>query len=84
MESGDSGQFLNPRAGEDMLRYIRGRKLTGIPVLVFCGHSLPTTQYVSQFELAGSTNRNQLVYSYIKGLHDGLDDSQFWARYKAR
>ena len=81
MESGDSGPFLNPRVGEDMLRYIRGRKLTGIPVLVFCGYSVPTTQYVSQIELAGSTNRERVVYSYIKG---GDDDSQSWATYKAR
>ena len=84
MESGDLGPFLNPRAGEDILRYIRGRRLTGIPVLVFCGASLRETHYVWSFGLAGSTAVGQVVRRYIKGLYLGVDDSQSWATYKAK
>lgn len=83
-EAGDSGPFLNPRAGDDILRYIRGRRLTEIPLLVFCGYSLPMTKYVEQFNLAGSCNKPHLVQSYIEGLQEGVDDSSRWAKFNAR
>ena len=76
-ENNDSSAFFNTRSGEDTLRYIRGRGLTGIPVLVYCFASISLTQYVKEFALAGSTVKAEVVTAYIKGLNS-LDDNVLW------
>jgi hypothetical protein len=77
-ENDDSSVFFNTRSGEDTLRYIRGRGLTDIPVLVFTFGSIPLTRYVEEFALAGSTIKNQVVRVYIKGLTGEGNDSALW------
>src|SRR5271156_5048660 len=45
---------LNSNGGEALLRFVRGRRLSDTPVLVFCSNSIRYTKYVREFELAGS------------------------------
>ena len=75
--------LLNPRAGADIRRYIRGLRLNNIPVLVYCFSTIDSTTYVGRFELAGSTTRPDVMFGYIQGLIKGRDDSQDWARFRA-
>ena len=78
---GESGRYLNPRAGDDLLRYIRGRRLSTIPVLVYCGKSIMDTRYVEDYALAGSTIWAPVVRDYIRGLARGFEDSAEWAKF---
>lgn len=74
--------FFNHNAGEDILRFVRGRGLESIPVLVFCASTNYTT-YVRNFALAGSTGYHRVVYNYITALKAG-NDNMNWARFEAK
>jgi hypothetical protein len=74
--------FLNISAGENILRYLRGRRYT-VPVLVYCGQSINATQYVRSYENAGSTVSQQVVNRYIEALAAGRDDDAGWKEFKA-
>ena len=50
-------------------------------MLVFCSKSIRYTAYVKEFELAGSTTEKAVVWGYIKGLYEGDEDTDRWARY---
>jgi len=69
--------FLDISAGENILRYLRGRRYA-VPVLVYCGQSINATQYVLSYENAGSTVSQQVVHSYIQALAAGRDDDVGW------
>ena len=77
-----AGHFLNLAAGESLLRFLRGRHFN-LPVLIFCGVSLPYTTYVRQFEHAGSTTSAQVVRNYALALANGKNDDEGWVRFKA-
>jgi hypothetical protein len=83
-EMGESGQYLNPLAGDDLLRFIRGRRLSGISVLVYCGKSIKSTRYVEDYVLAGSTTWAPVVRDYIRGLARGFEDSADWAGFDVK
>jgi hypothetical protein len=83
-EMGESGQYLNPLAGDDLLRFIRGRRLSGISVLVYCGKSIASTRYVEDYVLAGSTTWAPVVRDYIRGLARGFDDSAEWVGFDVK
>ena len=70
--------MLNPNAGEDMLRYIRGRRLDQIPVLVYTLGSILSTTYVTKFKFAGSTSSRNIALEYIRALAEGKDDDREW------
>jgi len=70
-------------AGENILRYLRGRFFT-MPVLIFCGASIPITQYVLSFEMAGSTVYHHMVKKYISALADGIEDDGVWKKFRAQ
>lgn len=70
--------ILNPNAGEDMLRYIRGRRLNQIPVLVYALGSILSTTYVTKFKFAGSTSSINIAIKYIRALAEGRDDDREW------
>ena len=72
--------FFNHNAGEDILRYVRGHGLDGIPILVFAFASIRSTTYVKDFTLAGSTINGGVVERYIKDFKDGGND-RTWARF---
>ena len=85
MEKGeDRRPRLNSNGGEALLRFVRGRRLTEIPVLVYCRKSIKYTAYVRGFELAGSTTEKAIVWGYIQGLSEGEEDTVKWARYGYR
>jgi hypothetical protein len=77
-----AGTFLNVSAGENLLRYLRGRFFT-MPVLVYCGPSFPITEYVLSFEMAGSTTRRSICMNYISALADGVGNDVAWKKYNA-
>jgi len=77
----DRRPCLNSHGGEALLRFVRGRRLSDTPVLVFCSKSIRYTAYVKEFELAGSTTEKAVVWGYIKGLYEGDEDTDRWARY---
>jgi len=71
-------------AGQVLLRYIRGRRLDGIPVLVFCADGLNSTTYVDNYTLAGSRTSTRAVRRYIHSLGDGMSDDYLeWAKFRA-
>ncbi|KAJ3513806.1 hypothetical protein NLJ89_g2744 [Agrocybe chaxingu] len=76
-ESSDTRSFLNPYAGESFLRYLRGRSFKA-PVLIYAGMSMPSTQYVNEYEAAGSTASSSLVLSYISDLAVGGNNVDNW------
>ncbi|KZO92658.1 hypothetical protein CALVIDRAFT_557417 [Calocera viscosa TUFC12733] len=73
----DDGFYLNMSAGEHILRYLRGRQYR-MPVLVYCGWSIRTTQYVLQYEEAGSTTSMSVVRKYCEALSEGRSIDNFW------
>lgn len=68
------GEFMNLTAGEWTLRFLRGSRFAS-PVLVFCGASIPTTQYVLRFSRAGSTVRSSVCLAFIRELVSGGGDA---------
>jgi len=71
------GPFLNLKAGEYMLRYLRGR-LFRAPVLVFCNLSIMSTEFVKSYETAGSTISTFVVKRYITSLARQRRDDVDW------
>ena len=69
-------------AGENILRYLRGR-FFAVPVLICCGASIPVTQYVRSFEMAGSTNYRGVCQRYISALADGTENDSAWKGFNA-
>lgn len=82
IEEGAEGRFLNRRAGEEIVRYIRGRRLNRIPVLVYT-RDIERTNFVEQFLHAGSTARGTVVYKFMEGLASRKDINEAWAKFKA-
>jgi len=74
---------LGVSAGENIIQYLRGR-LYSVPVLVYCGRSINTTQYVLSYKGAGSTIRMDVVRDYMYALAKGLSDDNGWKMFKAR
>ncbi|KAF8159153.1 hypothetical protein B0H34DRAFT_391779 [Crassisporium funariophilum] len=71
---------LNPSAGETFLRFLRGR-LFEAPVLIYTYESLPSTQYVDQFRMAGSTRNIDICIQYITDLATGRSGDNLWTGY---
>ena len=77
-------------AGESILRYLRGRGYKA-PVLVYCGGSIPLTQYVTEYSRAASTNYQAVTRAFIDrltavdaALQNSVqvgDDERFWLNY---
>ncbi|KZT60670.1 hypothetical protein CALCODRAFT_515263 [Calocera cornea HHB12733] len=74
--------YLNMSAGEHILRYLRGRQYR-MPVLVYCGWSIFTTQYVLQYEEAGSTVGTHVVRAYCEALAKRKSSDTFWRRFSS-
>lgn len=72
-----SGPYLNISAGENILRYLRGRRYN-IPVLIFCGYSIMQTTYVNDYHLAGSANYAHVPTRYISALAQKRSDDTEW------
>jgi len=72
----------NFSAGESIVRYLRGH-LYELPVLIYCGQSIPYTQYVEGYAMSGSTVRSSVVRKYIKALKDGKTDDEGWRGFNA-
>lgn len=66
--------FLNLAAGENILRYLRGRQFN-FPVLICAGYSVRFTQYVSKYEMAGSTSMVGVCLDYINDLAIGKSEN---------
>ncbi|EJU03293.1 hypothetical protein DACRYDRAFT_99588 [Dacryopinax primogenitus] len=75
-------QYLNLSAGEQILRYLRGRQYR-MPVLVYCGYSIPSTDYVLRYEAAGSTNASTVVKNYCRELACGNTEDGKWKKFRA-
>ncbi|KDQ56017.1 hypothetical protein JAAARDRAFT_208263 [Jaapia argillacea MUCL 33604] len=69
--------FMNLSAGENILRYLRGRQYRA-PVLIYCGTSIEQTRYVQAFENAGSTMSSGVCLSFIDALDKGVVDDIAW------
>ncbi|KAF8333285.1 hypothetical protein F5887DRAFT_1286409 [Amanita rubescens] len=57
-------QSLNMSAGETILRYLRGHGYNA-PVLVYCGRSMPLTEYVLAYSHAASTCHHAVTKAFI-------------------
>ncbi|KIM84799.1 hypothetical protein PILCRDRAFT_369587 [Piloderma croceum F 1598] len=74
--------FLNLAAGEQILRFLRGRQYRS-PVLVYCCFSIKLTRYVLGYERAGSTTWMGLCLAFIEALGRGEVDDDGWEGYQA-
>ncbi|KAG7092679.1 hypothetical protein E1B28_009013 [Marasmius oreades] len=70
---------MNLRAGETILRYLRGRQYRA-PVLIYAGLSMPMTNYVLQYSNSGSTCYQEVVDSFLDGLLDPEKADDGWWR----
>ncbi|KAF8234711.1 hypothetical protein L208DRAFT_1393548 [Tricholoma matsutake] len=77
-----SNSYLNYAAGENILRYLRGRHYNA-PVLIFTGWSVNATQYVTDYRFAGSTTDSTVCYQYISSLAAGGTDDLGWMKFMA-
>ncbi|KAK1217413.1 hypothetical protein PQX77_019953 [Marasmius sp. AFHP31] len=69
-----SVQFsMNLRAGETIIRFLRGRQFTA-PILISANYSMPVTDYVLQYTNAGSTCFQEVVNDFLDPLSGKLDD----------
>ncbi|KAF9265584.1 hypothetical protein L218DRAFT_147441 [Marasmius fiardii PR-910] len=73
------GPSMNLRAGETILRYLRGRQYRA-PVLICAGMSMTMTQYVLQYSNAGSTPYQEVVDDFLDGLVDPGKAQDIWWR----
>ncbi|KAF9456832.1 hypothetical protein BDZ94DRAFT_1241245 [Collybia nuda] len=78
----NSGPYLNISAGENILRYLRGRRYN-FPVLIFCGYSIMQTTYVNDYHLAGSANSYYVTEQYFTALSQGRSDDTQWVMFNA-
>lgn len=77
LENGPDSLFMNLKAGEYMLRYLRGRLFIA-PVLVFCDASIPSTGFVKSYDAAGSTVDDSVVERYVSSLARQRSDDVDW------
>ncbi|TDL23034.1 hypothetical protein BD410DRAFT_186986 [Rickenella mellea] len=80
-EIADEGPHLNASAGQNLLRYLRGRLLSA-PVLIYTGASITWTRYVMRYESAGSTTSPAICMEYIASLAAGMSDDTKWKGFK--
>jgi hypothetical protein len=73
-ESVENVTYFNSRSGEDLLRYVRGRLLDIVPVLIGCNYSINETQYVKQYPLAGSTRCGPILMNYIRSMVELVEE----------
>lgn len=73
---------MNPAAGEQLLRYVRGRGYKA-PVLVHCFHTLPSTTYVRSYEQSGSTALGTVCVDFIKALAQAETKDARWRTFGA-
>ncbi|KAL0066428.1 hypothetical protein AAF712_006470 [Marasmius tenuissimus] len=72
-----SVQFsMNLRAGEAIIRFLRGRQFTA-PILISAGYSMPVTDYVLQYTNTGSTCFQEVVNDFLDPL-SGRPDDGWW------
>jgi len=74
--------FLNLAAGEQILRFLRGRQYRS-PVLVYCCFSIESTRYVLAYEKAGSTGWMSLCSAFIEAFGRGEMGDDGWEGYQA-
>ncbi|KAF4610677.1 hypothetical protein D9613_007312 [Agrocybe pediades] len=75
------GSFMNFTAGKNFLQYLRGH-LYKAPVLVYTGSSINYTQYVEQYESAGSTCVAHTCIGYITNLANRRNADTEWRGFK--
>jgi hypothetical protein len=76
-----SNSYLNRAAGENILRYLRGRHFNA-PMLIYTGwQSIYRTRYVRDYRLAGSTTSSTVCYRYISSLALGGTDDFGWMKF---
>lgn len=68
-----NGPYLNPFAGQNILRFMRGRLLAA-PVLIYAGLSIRSTGFVTEFTAASSTSDQRVCQQYISSLAARVDD----------
>ena len=76
------GSFLNPSAGEQILRFLRGRQYRA-PVLVCCCLSISLTTYILSYERSGSTTSGNICLAYISALAEEKVDDREWEVFDA-
>jgi len=81
-DTATDGFYMNMSAGEDILRYLRGRQYI-MPVLVYCGYSIRTTSYVLQYEEAGSCNSPSVARRYCEALAQRRSDDTAWKGFRS-
>ncbi|KAF4610527.1 hypothetical protein D9613_006510 [Agrocybe pediades] len=77
-------KYLNRSAGQDLLRYLRGR-LYKAPVLVYTNFSKKgkgPTKYVEGYDLAGVSSKSDVLLAYCRALADGRTDDEAWRGWK--
>lgn len=83
-ESVGNVSLFNVRSGEDLLRYVRGRLLDHIPILIgsiSCAKAL----YVKEFPLAGSTHDPDIAMNFIRSMVERVErfDESMWTKVDA-
>lgn len=73
---------MNLSAGEQLLRFVRGRGFKA-PVLVYCCHSLSSTSYVLSYEQSGSTASGTVCTSYIEAFAEAETHDVGWRKFGA-
>lgn len=81
-EHGRESGLMNLSAGEQLIRFVRGRGYKA-PVLVSCFHSLPSTTYVRRYGQSGSTAVGAVCSDYIKALAKGETQDARWRKFGA-
>jgi hypothetical protein len=74
--------YLNISAGENLLRYLRGRHYNP-PVLIYTGNSTSATQYIRSHHLTGSTVHRHICLRFISALAVGRTDDFSWMSFMA-
>ncbi|KAF9552256.1 hypothetical protein CPC08DRAFT_296457 [Agrocybe pediades] len=77
-------KYLNRSAGQDLLRYLRGR-LYKAPVLVYTNFSKKgkgPTKYVEGYDLAGVSSKSDVCLAYCRALAEGRTDDEAWRGWK--
>jgi len=78
----DAGVYLNTSAGQNFLQYLRGR-LFSAPVLIYTFSTIDMTQFVTNYDSAGSTICARICLGYINSLAAGLNSDSGWKGFKA-
>ncbi|EPQ52626.1 hypothetical protein GLOTRDRAFT_131861 [Gloeophyllum trabeum ATCC 11539] len=81
-ESGGANGIFTFSAGENIVRYMRGRQYQA-PILVYCGSSIQGTGYVLSYANTGSTTEQSICRAFISGLLAPGSDERVWQAYNA-